>query len=121
MAGRKTKRKKIGSSELGVIEFPTRSIYLEAVLRFPFESIEEFNQKKEDLKLAVNEFYLDLPSASLYSPPIIHFSTLSPQAIKTTKVNTVIMNTMFFLRKPIFDFNEIRVDLFEKFLEEIQI
>lgn len=121
MAGRKTKRTKIGASELGVIEFPTMSIYLDAALRFKLNSTQEFEQKQKAIREAINEFYLDYPGASLYSAPIIHFNSLSPQAIKKTDVNTVVVNIMFFLRKPISSYNEIRVDLFEKLLEEFQI
>jgi hypothetical protein len=119
MAGRKQLRKRFGSTEVGVISFPSRSIYLDTTLRFNFQSTSEVEEKKKLLKTALNEFYLDYPLADPSATPIISFNEPTSRAIEATFINKLVISVMFFLRRPINEFEDIHLELFKKLVNEL--
>lgn len=121
--GRRKKKEKIvltnAKAEIGVINYPSIDLFIDALIKFEFKSIDEMHNKRKEIKEKIYQFYLDNSLFSIHMEPIVIISELTGCAISYTKKNALKIDISMYLRKGINNIEELDLSLFEKLIEEI--
>ena len=99
--------------------YPSRDFYIDACIAREFNSLEEVQEKKKQIKIAARKFYDNYPGTHKEMNPIVVISELSQIAIDKTKRNMLRVNVVIYLEKSIFAFDEINLELAREFVNEI--
>jgi hypothetical protein len=118
--GRKKKHFKIKQEknllEYGIMELGTRDVYADINLKFNFKTWDEYKQKEKEIKNNLQLLWEDSVWLSPTQPPIITSNKLTENAIKASRTNQIVIQAMFYTRKPIKCASELPVAFFENII-----
>lgn len=120
--GRNLKKGKLNTTTnafAGVIQFPSRDFWCEALLKRNFDTVEQVAVFKRAIRKEMIELTASMGADCM--EPIIVISNLYQEALNKTKNNTLKLDVTFFTNNIINTIEEINEELIVKSLEKIKL